>query len=64
MNIETNYATFRVRDECLSHGGGKRSLLLVSDFLQDEIKPAQLATALLHELDEKNETVNKLLVNN
>ena len=48
----------------MSHGGGKRSLLLVSDFLQDEIKPSQLATALLHELDEKNETVEKLLLNN
>jgi len=55
------HAGKRYREECLSHGGGKPSPLLVSDYLQQHIEPEQLATALLHEVDAKNRTVEDLL---
>ena len=52
----------RYREECLSHGGGKRSLGLVSDYLAEEgVQPDQLARALLEELDIKAHTVDHLL---
>jgi len=54
-------AGMRFREECLSHGGGKRSLQLVCDYLQKDVQPIQLSTALLTELDEKRECVEKLL---
>lgn len=51
----------RYRRECLAHGGGKRSHQLVSDFLDRDIKPAELANALIDELDSKNEVVEATL---
>jgi hypothetical protein len=51
----------RYREECLSHGGGKRSLGLVSDYLQEGVEPDRLAQALLEELDVKAHTVDRLL---
>jgi len=50
----------RYRDECLSHGGGKRSLSLVSDYLQEDLQPCQLSAALLTEVDNKNIIVHNL----
>ncbi len=41
----------RYREECLSHGGGKRSLDLVGDYLEHPVLPEQLATALLNEVE-------------
>jgi len=43
--------------ECLSHGGGKPSHLLVSDYLGKGMDSRQLAAALLQELDTKNRDV-------
>jgi len=54
-------AGMRYRDSCLSHGGGKPSLDLVSEYLQHPVEPHLLALALLKEVDEKNETVQTLL---
>ena len=39
----------------MAHGGGKRSPQLVSDFLDRDIKPEELANALIDELDSKSE---------
>jgi len=43
--------------ECLSHGGGKPSHTLVSDYLGKAMDSTQLAGALLQELDTKNREV-------
>jgi len=51
----------RYREECLSHGGGKRSQELVNDFLGRDIKPAELATSLIDELDTKIEVVEQTI---
>ena len=37
----------RYRDECLAHGGGKPSHLLVGDHLGCQLAPDQLAAALI-----------------
>jgi hypothetical protein len=62
-NLVGNYFFYipRYREECLSHGGGKRSLGLVSDYLQEGVEPDRLAQALLEELDVKAHTVDRLL---
>ncbi|TRY74904.1 hypothetical protein TCAL_00516 [Tigriopus californicus] len=49
----------RYRSECLSHGGGKPSHDLVSDFLGKEVLPEDLADALISELDAKTVVLNK-----
>merc|ERR1719466_681923 len=51
----------RYRKECLEHGGGKASHLLVGDYLEEEMEPGQLATALIQELDTKNREVEEAL---
>ena len=50
------------RKECLSHGGGKPSPVIISDLLNigHPVDPSQLADALLNEIDEKQNTVWKL----
>ena len=50
-----------IREECLAHGGGKRSQELVNDFLGRDIKPAELATSLIDELDTKIEVVEQTI---
>jgi len=48
--------------ECLSHGGGKKSHLIVSDYLeQPGWEPASLASSLIQELDTKNWEVETAL---
>jgi len=44
--------------ECLAHGGGKPSHLLVSDYLGQNVEPGQLASTLVQELDIKSREVN------
>jgi len=51
----------RYRKECLEHGGGKASHLLVSDYLQRQMEPGQLAAALIQELDTKQGEVEEAL---
>jgi hypothetical protein len=41
----------------LSHGGGKPSHRLVSDFLGSEVRPEDLSDALIAEIDAKNDEV-------
>ena len=43
----TREAGVRYRDECLAHGGGKPSHLLVGDHLGCQLAPDQLAAALI-----------------
>ena len=50
-----NFNDFRA--ECLSHGGGKPSHRLVSDFLGSEVHPEDLSDALIAEIDAKNDEV-------
>jgi intermediate peptidase len=47
------------RHDCLAHGGGKPSHLLVSDFLGRSVQPEHLAEALIKEIDTKNDLVSK-----
>lgn len=47
----------KYREECLSHGGGKPSHRLVSDFLGKEIEPSDLSDALIAEIEDKQESV-------
>ena len=48
--------------ECLAHGGGKASHLMVSDYLeQPAFQPASLAGCLVQELDTKNREVEAAL---
>ena len=56
-------AGVRYRNECLEHGGGKASHLLVRDYLQQEMEPGKLASALIQELDNKNQEVEEALGN-
>jgi len=51
----------RYRSECLEHGGGKASHILVGDYLQRDLDPSQLADALIQELDIKNKEVEEAL---
>ena len=51
----------RYRKECLEHGGGKASHLLVRDYLQEQMELSQLAAALIQELDIKNREVEEAL---
>eukprot|EP00092_Neocalanus_flemingeri_P039565 GFUD01043081.1.p1 GENE.GFUD01043081.1~~GFUD01043081.1.p1 ORF type:complete len:706 (-),score=245.82 GFUD01043081.1:139-2256(-) len=51
----------RYRRECLEHGGGKASHLLVGDYLEEQMEPGQLAAALIQELDTKNREVEEAL---
>ena len=53
----------KYRQECLSHGGGKPSLKLVSDFLGLQAEPEVLADALISELDCKKDIVKSVLKN-
>jgi len=54
-------AGVRYRKECLEHGGGKASHLLVGDFLGEQMEPGQLAAALIQELDIKNAEVEEAM---
>ena len=48
----------KYRQECLSHGGGKPSKQLVSDFLGESlVTPDGLADALIADIDSKNKIV-------
>ena len=52
----------KYRSQCLVHGGGKPSPLLVADFLGgDKVEPAALADALVAEAEAKNELVKKTI---
>ncbi len=55
INLKKNCLYFR--EECLSHGGGKPSHRLVSDFLGSEVRPEDLSDALIAEIDAKNDEV-------
>lgn len=47
----------KYRQECLSHGGGKPSHRLISDYLGFEVRPEDLSDALIAEIDAKNDEV-------
>ena len=49
------------RKECLSHGGGKPSSIIVSDLLNvgHPVDPSKLVDALLNEIDEKQNIAQK-----
>ncbi|KZC13629.1 Mitochondrial intermediate peptidase [Dufourea novaeangliae] len=48
----------RYRKECLAHGGGKPSSILVSDFLDKEASASNFAKSLLNEIDMRTEQVH------
>ena len=52
----------RYRQECLSHGGGKPSRSLVSDFLGKPLDAEMMAQSLISEVDVKNKLVHDLLI--
>jgi len=54
-------AGVRYRKECLEHGGGKASHLLVGDYLKEKLTPNQLASALINEVDAKNREMEDAL---
>jgi len=54
-------AGVKYREECLSHGGGKPSHLLVGDHLGCQLAPEQLATALIQEIDNKQQQLEESL---
>ena len=54
-------AGVKYREECLSHGGGKPSHLLVGDHLECQLSPPQLADALIHEIDTKQRQLQEAL---
>jgi len=54
-------AGVRYREECLSHGGGKPSHLLVGDYLDCQLSPQQLADALIAEVDTKQHQLEQAL---
>jgi len=56
-------AGLRYRQECLSHGGGKPSHQMVSDYLQSQLSPQQLAAALIQEVDIKQHHIERSLKN-
>merc|ERR1719450_67710 len=60
-NPYSREAGVRYRKECLEHGGGKASHLLVRDYLQQEMEPGKLAAALINELDNKYQEVEEAL---
>jgi len=49
------------RRECLAHGGGKPSGLLVTDLLGQSPEPAMLAEAVLEEVDRANANMREVL---
>lgn len=52
----------KYRQECLSHGGGKPSKQLVSDFLGESlVTPDGLADALIADIDAKNQIVYDMI---
>jgi len=57
-------AGVKYREECLAHGGGKPSHLLVGDHLGCQLAPEQLATALIQEIDNKQHQLEKSLRDN
>ena len=54
-------AGVKYREECLAHGGGKPSHLLVGDHLDCQLSPQQLADALIQEIDTKQEQLEESL---
>ncbi|XP_076621467.1 mitochondrial intermediate peptidase [Colletes latitarsis] len=50
----------RYRKECLSHGGGKPSSKLVSDFLNKEASANNFAKSLLNEIDMRTDEAQKV----
>lgn len=54
-------AGVKYREECLAHGGGKPSHLLVGDHLGCQLAPDQLATALIQECDNKQHQLEESL---
>jgi intermediate peptidase len=50
----------KYRQDCLSHGGGKPSPVLVSDLLNKPVDPSDMCDALLDEIDEKQEIIETL----
>ena len=48
------------RSKCLAHGGGKPSAHIISDLLEQEVEPIDLADALLSEIDEKQQMVQSM----
>lgn len=50
----------KYRSECLSHGGGKPSPIIISDLLGHPVDPSELSDALLNELDEKQAMIDRL----
>jgi len=54
----------KYRRECLSHGGGKPSRALVSDFLGTPVDAQLLADSLIAETDAKNKLVHDLFLGN
>ena len=54
-------AGVKYREECLAHGGGKPSHLLVGDHLGCQLTPDQLATALIQEIDNKQHQLEESL---
>lgn len=57
-------AGVKYREECLAHGGGKPSHLLVGDHLGCQLAPEQLATALIQEIDNKQHQLEESLRDN
>ena len=54
-------AGVKYREECLSHGGGKPSHLLVGDYLDCQLSPHQLAASLIQEIDIKQQQIEHSL---
>ncbi|XP_049812757.1 mitochondrial intermediate peptidase [Schistocerca nitens] len=50
----------KYRRECLAHGGGKPAKELVSQFLQRDVTPVNLAHSLITEIDNKREHINNV----
>lgn len=50
----------KYRRECLAHGGGMPSRLLVSNFLQREVTPENLANSLINEIDLNNIRIKEI----
>ena len=52
----------KYRQECLSHGGGKPSRELVSDFLGTRVDAGVMAKSLINEFDAKSKLVQDHLL--
>ena len=50
----------KYRQECLSYGGGVPSRHLVSNFLQRDVTPSNLAKCLISEIDMNNSKLNEI----